>query len=115
VAVCERLGLSTGVNLYKTMDVAEQVVEPRMHRPQQLSNASLMLGYAGVYSSFLLHTHRAAQRFGVDPRDILVELGRRGVVGGQEDAIIDVAHELARAALGPTASTEGGGEATDRS
>jgi 4-hydroxy-2-oxovalerate aldolase len=95
VAVLDRLGYQHNVDLYKIMDVAEDIVGPAMHRPQELRNATLMLGYAGVYSSFLLHTYRAADRFGLDPRDILVELGRRRMVGGQEDMIIDVAYGLA--------------------
>ena len=72
-------------------------VEPIMQRPQIIKSAPLMLGYAGVYSSFLLHTYRAAEKFHLNPRDILVELGRRGMVGGQEDMIIDVAHALSLA------------------
>jgi 4-hydroxy-2-oxovalerate aldolase len=95
-AVFDRLGYDTGVNLYGIMDVAENVVEPVMHRPQVINSASLMLGYAGVYSSFLLHTYRAAEKFRLNPRDILVELGRRKMVGGQEDMIIDVAYELSQ-------------------
>lgn len=95
VAVLDKMGYETGVDLYKIMDVAEDVVGPAMHRPQEVRNAPLMLGYAGVYSSFLLHTYRAAEKFGLDPRDILVELGRRRMVGGQEDMIIDVAYQLA--------------------
>ena len=78
------------------MDVAEDVVRPIMPRPQVVDRAGLSLGYYGVYSSFLLHTYRAAERFGVDARDILRELGRLKVVGGQEDMIVDVAVELAR-------------------
>jgi hypothetical protein len=66
-----------------------------MHRPQEIENASLMLGYAGVYSTFLLHAQRAAKKYRLDPRDILVELGRRRAVGGQEDLILDVAAEMA--------------------
>jgi 4-hydroxy-2-oxovalerate aldolase len=96
VAVCEKLGIDTGVNLYAAMDAAEEQVVPRMQRPIRTDRSSLTLGYAGVYSSFLLHAARAAERFSVDPRDILVELGRRKVVGGQEDMIVDVAVELAR-------------------
>jgi 4-hydroxy 2-oxovalerate aldolase len=99
VAVLDRLGHTCGVDLYKIMDVALDI-QQFMHRPQQISNESLMLGYAGVYSSFLLHAHRAAERFKVDPRDILMELGRRKVVGGQEDIIIDVAYTLARQGAG---------------
>jgi 4-hydroxy 2-oxovalerate aldolase len=95
VAVLDKIGYQTGVDLYKIMDVAESLVGPAMHRPQEVRNAPLMLGYAGVYSSFLLHAYRAAEKFGLDPRDILVELGRRKMVGGQEDMIIDVAYQLA--------------------
>lgn len=93
-AVLDRLGYDTGVDFYQAMDVAETAVDPVMHRPQVVNNTALMLGYAGVYSSFLLHTYRAAERFNLNPRDILVELGRRGMVGGQEDMIVDVAYQL---------------------
>jgi 4-hydroxy-2-oxovalerate aldolase len=96
VGVLQKADYATGIDFYKAMDVAENLVEPLMHRPQTLRNASLMLGYAGVYSSFMLHTYKAAQRFQLDPRDILVELGKRRMVGGQEDMIIDVAYELSR-------------------
>jgi len=94
VGVLEKAGYDTGVDFFKAMDVAENVVEPIMERPQVVRNAPLMLGYAGVYSSFLLHTYRAAEKFGLDPRRILVELGRRRMVGGQEDMIIDVAYQM---------------------
>ncbi|TXD35640.1 4-hydroxy-2-oxovalerate aldolase [Lujinxingia vulgaris] len=94
IAVCERTGIATGLELYPLIDCADQIVRPLQRRPVQTDGNALMLGYAGVYSSFLLHTERAAERFGVDPRDILVELGRRGMVGGQEDMILDVAMEL---------------------
>lgn len=96
VGVLQKMGYETGVDFYRVMDVAENVVEPIMPRPQVVRNASLMLGYAGVYSSFLLHTYRAAEKFHLDPRDILVELGRRRMVGGQEDMIVDVAYQLAQ-------------------
>jgi 4-hydroxy 2-oxovalerate aldolase len=94
VAALNRLGSEIGVDLYKILDAAK-IVDP--HKPPATGNAesALMLGYAGVYSSFLLHAVRAAERFRVDARDILVELGRRRIVGGQEDMIIDVAYELA--------------------
>lgn len=95
-AVLQRMGYNTGVNLYGIQDVAEQLVEPIMHRPQIIRTDSMMLGYAGVYSSFLLHTRRAAERFGLNPRDILVELGRRKMVGGQEDMIVDVAYQMSQ-------------------
>ncbi len=95
IAVLTRLGIETGVDLYKIMDAAK-LVDPFKTQPKEGPDATLMLGYAGVYSSFLLHTARAAERFDVDPRDILVELGRRRIVGGQEDMIIDVAYELAQ-------------------
>ena len=93
-AVLQRMGYDTGVNLYGIQDVAEKIVEPLMHRPQIIRTDSMMLGYAGVYSSFLLHTRRAAEKFGLNPRDILVELGRRKMVGGQEDMIVDVAYQM---------------------
>ncbi|MDR0602263.1 MAG: 4-hydroxy-2-oxovalerate aldolase [Treponema sp.] len=95
-AVLQRLGYNTGIDCYALMDLAENVVEPLMQRPQIIRTDSLMLGYAGVYSSFLLHTRRASERFGIPPRDILVELGKRRMVGGQEDMIVDVAYELSR-------------------
>jgi len=95
-AVLERLGYDTGIDLYGIMDVAEEVVEPLMQRPQVINTASLMLGYAGVYSSFLLHTYKASEHFNLNPRDILVELGKRKMVGGQEDMIIDVAFQLSQ-------------------
>lgn len=94
--VLQRQGYETGLDFYDLMDLAENVLEPMMKRPQTINNASIMLGYAGVYSSFLLHVHRAAEKFGLEPRDILVELGRRRMVGGQEDMIIDVAYQLSK-------------------
>lgn len=94
IAVLERLGIQTGVNLYDIIDVANNVVAPYLPRPQEISGSSLIMGYAGVYSSFLLHTEKAAQQFGVDERDILVKLGELKTVGGQEDLIYEVAQEL---------------------
>lgn len=94
-AVFDRMNIETGIDLYKIMDVAEDVVHPRMHRPQVITKLGLSIGWAGVYGSFLLHSVRAGEKFGVDPRDILVELGRLKTVGGQEDLIIDVAARLA--------------------
>jgi len=96
VAVADRLNWETGIDLLAIMDVAEDVVAPLMLREQIVNRAALTLGYAGVYGSFLLHAERAAERFDVATRDILLELGRRRVVGGQEDMIVDVALELSR-------------------
>ena len=96
IAVLERMGIQTGVDLYKIMDLAEEVVAPILQVPQEITKDSLTLGYAGVYSSFALHAKRAAEKFKVDSRDILIELGKRKVVGGQEDMIVDVAAELAK-------------------
>jgi 4-hydroxy-2-oxovalerate/4-hydroxy-2-oxohexanoate aldolase len=93
-AVCERMGVHTGVDLYRFMDVAEDLVVPMMDHPIRVDRESLILGYAGVYSSFLLFAQRAAQKYGVSARDILVEMGRRKAVGGQEDLIEEVALEL---------------------
>lgn len=96
VSVLDRLGMTTGIDLYKMMDLAEETVAPILPKPQEITKGSLVLGYAGVYSSFLLHANRAAEKFGIDARDILVELGKQRVVGGQEDMILDVASELAK-------------------
>ena len=96
VAVLEKMGIHTGVDTYKMMDIAEEIVAPILPKPQEINRDSLTLGYAGVYSSFLLHANRAAEKFAVDSRDILVELGKREIIGGQEDMIIDVAAELAK-------------------
>ncbi|SFE89657.1 4-hydroxy-2-oxovalerate aldolase [Alteribacillus iranensis] len=95
VSVLDRLNIQTGIDIYKMMDLAEDIVAPILQEPQEITKGSLVLGYAGVYSSFLLHAYRAAEKYRLDPRDILIELGKRKVVGGQEDMIIDVASELA--------------------
>jgi len=100
-----KYGCDIGADLYKTMDAAEKVLLPLVVAkgkplPRHDSN-SLIMGYAGVYSSFMLHARRGAERFGVDVRDILVELGHRKAVGGQEDWIIQVAYDLAKAAGKP--------------
>jgi 4-hydroxy-2-oxovalerate aldolase len=96
VAILDRLGIETGIDLYKMMDVAENIIAPILAVPQEITKDSLVLGYAGVYSSFLLHAKRAAAKFGIDSRDILVQLGERKTVGGQEDLIMDVAAEIAK-------------------
>ena len=93
--VLQRKDIPTGLDFYKLMDIAENDVEPLMQRPQVIRTAPLMLGYAGVYSSFLLHVYRAAEKFHLEPRDILVEIGKRGMVGGQEDKIVEIAYTLA--------------------
>lgn len=93
--VLQRKDIPTGLDFYKLMDIAENDVEPLMQRPQVIRTTPLMLGYAGVYSSFLLHVYRAAEKFHLEPRDILVEIGKRGMVGGQEDKIVEIAYTLA--------------------
>ncbi len=98
VAVCDRLGIRTGVDTLAMFDVAEDVVLPIMEAEPTLSRLALIMGYAGVYSSFLRHAYRAAERYGVSGADILMECGRRRLVGGQEDQIIDIAASLAAAA-----------------
>ncbi len=91
VAVLERMGIHSGVDLYKIMDVAEDLVTPMMDQPIRIDRDALTLGYAGVYSSFLLFAQRAEKKYGVPARDILLELGRLKTVGGQEDMIEDTA------------------------
>ena len=92
--VLKRKGILTNTDFYGLMDVAQECVDPLMLRPQTVDNGSLMLGYAGVYSSFLLHVYDAAKKYNLEPRDILVELGRRKIIGGQEDMILNIAHQL---------------------
>lgn len=97
-AVCEMYGVETGVDLTALMDAAEDVAVPIMgDKLPRVTRDALTLGYAGVYSSFLLHAKRAEAKHGVPSREILLELGRRGTVGGQEDMIEDVALEMLRA------------------
>jgi len=96
IAVCARMGVETGVDVFKIQDVAEDLVVPIMDHIIRVDRDSLTLGYAGVYSSFLLFAKRAEAKYGVPARDILVELGRRGMVGGQEDMIEDTAMTMAR-------------------
>ncbi len=76
-ATLEKIGVKTGINLYKMMDTAEDIVAPIMHGPQEITKDSLTLGFAGVYSSFRLHAQRAREKFGLDPCEILIELGNR--------------------------------------
>ena len=95
-AVLDRMGAETGIDLFKLMDVAEDIVTPLMDQPVRVDRDSLTLGYAGVYSTFLFHAKRAAERFGVPARDVLVELGRKKMIGGQEDMIWDTAMSMAK-------------------
>lgn len=96
LAVCDRMGVETGVDLFKAMDVAEDKIVPLMDHVVRVDRDSLTLGWAGVYSSFLLFAKRSAEKYQLSSRDILVELGRRGTVGGQEDMIEDLALDMAR-------------------
>ena len=96
VAVCNRMGIETGVDVFKISDVAEDLVTPILDFPVRIDRNSLTLGYAGVYSSFLLFARRAEAKYGVSAREILLELGRRKMVGGQEDMIEDTAITMAR-------------------
>lgn len=96
VAVMNKMGIEDNLDLYKTMDAAENLMKPMMERPVQIDRLSLTLGYTGVYSSFLLFAERAGKEYGVDARDILTRISEMGAVGGQEDWIIGVAQELAK-------------------
>jgi 4-hydroxy-2-oxovalerate/4-hydroxy-2-oxohexanoate aldolase len=96
VAVANRLGLETGVDVFKISDVAEDLIQPILDFPIRIDRNALTLGYAGVYSSFLLFAERAEKRYGIPAREILLELGRRKMVGGQEDMIEDAALTMAR-------------------
>ena len=99
VAVLERMGVHTGVDVFKIQDVAEDLVVPVMDFPIRIDRDALTLGYAGVYGSFLLFAKRAEKKYGVPAREILVEMGRRGMVGGQEDMIEDTALTLSKQKL----------------
>ncbi len=94
VAAADKLGLSTGVDVFAIIDAAEDVVRPVMDDECQLDRLALLMGYAGVYSSFLKHAYRQAERYGVSGAELLVRAGARKLVGGQEDQLIDIALEL---------------------
>lgn len=94
IAVCDRMGIETGVDVFAIQDVAEDLVVPIMDFPIRSDRDALTMGYAGVYGSFLLFAKRAEAKYGVSAREILVEMGRRGMVGGQEDMIEDTALTL---------------------
>ncbi|MER6992033.1 4-hydroxy-2-oxovalerate aldolase [Saccharopolyspora hirsuta] len=96
VGVCDKLGIRTGVDFFAIADAAEDVVRPAMPEECLLDRSALMMGYAGVYSSFLKHATRQAERYGVSEAQLLVKAGERKLVGGQEDQLIDIALELRR-------------------
>jgi 4-hydroxy 2-oxovalerate aldolase len=101
-AAFTRAGWEIDADLFALLDTAENVVAPIMQRPQVVDETAVMIGYAGVYSTFFHFAKRASEKYGVPTKDIIVELGRRGVIGGQEDMIVDVAAEMA-GLLEPTA------------
>ena len=96
VTVLKKMNMETGIDLYKIMDVSEKVVTKIMVKPQEINTIGLMGGLAGVFSVYALPIKRAAEKYGVDARDIYVEVGKRKIVGGQEDMVTEVAIELSK-------------------
>lgn len=96
VAVANRMGIETGIDLFKVSDIAEDMILPMQEVPVRIDRDALVLGYAGVYSSFLLFAKRAEATYGISARELLLELGARRMVGGQEDMIEDLALTMAK-------------------
>jgi 4-hydroxy 2-oxovalerate aldolase len=108
VAVLDRLGMRTGIDTLAAIDAAEDVVRPLMEAECARDRMSVLMGYAGVYSSFLRHAERIAKRYDVPGAEILIRAGQRNLVGGQEDQLVGIAVELAReAARGARGVTAG--------